>query len=82
LLSCREFVEFLEAYLAGELPAQVSARFDQHLAACPACIVYTQTYRATIRLARVAYEDDAPVSGVPEELVQAILRARDHSRPS
>jgi anti-sigma factor RsiW len=82
VLTCREFVEFLDAYLAGQLPPDVRARFDQHLAACPSCIVYTQTYRATIRLARQTFESDAPVAGVPEELVDAILRARDHSRAS
>ncbi len=79
-LTCREFVEFLDRYLCRELPAETSARFDAHLACCPTCSAYASTYRETVALARRAFEaDDAPVSGVPEELVLAILAA---SRPT
>jgi anti-sigma factor RsiW len=81
-LTCREFVQFLDDYLAGELEPETKARFERHLAACPSCTVYTETYRASIRLARQAFQSDTPVTGVPEALVEAILRARDYSRAS
>ncbi len=79
VLTCREFVEFLDDYLGGLLPEHVLARFYEHLSQCPTCVAYARTYQDTVRLARKALGDDSPVTGVPEELVRAILAARDHS---
>ena len=73
--SCREFVEFLGGYLAGELPPGQRARFDAHLARCPACVSYMRTYREAVRLGQAALGADPPAE-VPEELVRAILEAR------
>ncbi len=81
MLSCREFVEFLDDYLAGELSADVVARFDEHLALCPSCVSYTQSYRATRELARRSLRTDA-LCDVPDELIAAILAAKDPARPS
>jgi predicted anti-sigma-YlaC factor YlaD len=78
VLTCREFVEFLDDYLEGRLPEHVLAHFHEHLSACPSCVAYARTYQDTVRLAKKAIGDDAPVKGVPEELVQAILAARRH----
>lgn len=77
-MTCRELTDFLGAYLDGELAADVRRRFDEHLAACPECAAYLETYRETVKLAKTAFADpDAPTpASVPEELVQAILRAR------
>ena len=73
-LTCREFVDFLDRYLSGELPAEAVARFNEHLACCPSCVAYTKTYRETLALSRRAFAcNEAPVSGVPDELVRAIL---------
>ena len=80
MLTCREFVEFLDDYLGGALPEHVVAHFHEHLSACPSCVSYARTYQDTVRLAKKALGDDAPVSGVPEELVQAILAARGYSQ--
>jgi anti-sigma factor RsiW len=78
-LTCREFVEFLDRYLSRELPVETRARFEEHLAACPTCSAYASTYRETVALARRAFDcDEQPVSGVPEELVLAILAATKH----
>lgn len=80
MLTCREFVEFLDDYLGGLLPEHVVAHFHEHLSACPSCVAYARTYQDTVRLAKKALGDDAPVTGVPEELIQAILAARRYSR--
>jgi anti-sigma factor RsiW len=75
-LTCREFVDFLDRYLSGELPSETLARFDDHLSRCPACSAYASSYRTTVALSRRAFgRDDDPVAGVPEELVFAILAA-------
>lgn len=79
MLTCREFVEFLDDYLEGLLPEHVVAHFHEHLSQCPSCVAYARTYQDTVRLARKALGDDSPVTGVPEDLVHAIMAARDHS---
>ena len=78
-MTCRELVDFLLDYLAGDLPAAERARFEVHLGACPDCVAYLRAYRATVELGRAAFaEPDAPVPDeVPEALVQAILAARE-----
>jgi hypothetical protein len=57
--------------------------FNNHLAGCPPCVTYMQTYQESVRLGRGALlASDGPVpDDVPEELVQAILAARSRGRP-
>jgi len=81
-LTCREFVAFLADYLEGRLDEPQRARFDRHLAACPSCVSYTRSYRESVRLARCAFSllDERVPDEVPEDLVRAILDARDSER--
>jgi anti-sigma factor RsiW len=73
-MTCREVVEYLMAYLDGELPEAERLVFEEHLAECPDCVHYLETYRETVRLGRDACRgEDGPV---PEDLVRAILAAR------
>jgi anti-sigma factor RsiW len=80
VLTCEELTAFLDDYVAGEQPADVRARFEEHLAVCPPCVDYLAGYRAAISLGRQAYPS-ALAGGipddVPEELVKAIVAARD-----
>ncbi len=48
-ISCREVLDFLAAYLDGELVPGVRTDFERHLARCPACVGYLESYRETIR---------------------------------
>jgi len=75
-LTCRQIVDFLMDYLDGELPADASSTFEEHLAICPPCRVYLDTYEETIRLGREACADHDDPADAPEELIQAILAAR------
>ena len=77
-LTCREFVEFLDDYIAHDLAGDALASFEKHLSDCPPCVAYLETYRESIRMSRAALKgSDADVpQAVPEELVQAILDAR------
>ena len=78
-MNCREFTEFLHEYLFGNLPPEEHAEFDKHLAECPWCVAYLDSYQKTILLEKAAFSDlgerFAP-AGAPEELIQAILHAR------
>jgi anti-sigma factor RsiW len=81
-MNCREFTEFLHEYLLGNLPADQRTEFDKHLAECPWCVAYLDTYQKTIHLEQAAFsvpECDSLPAGLPDELVQAVLRARSRS---
>jgi anti-sigma factor RsiW len=78
-MNCREFTEFLHEYLFGNLSDEERAEFDKHLAECPWCVAYLDSYRKTIQLEQAAFsaiENAPPPDDAPEELIQAILRAR------
>jgi anti-sigma factor RsiW len=47
-MNCREFTEFLHDYLLGGLLAEVRAEFDRHLAECPWCVAYLDSYQKTM----------------------------------
>lgn len=75
-LTCQQLTDVIADYLAGGLPATACAEFDRHLAICPTCVVYLETYRLTIGMVRACAADaDAAPAEVPEELIQAILAA-------
>ena len=80
-MRCEEFVEFLWQYFEDDLDPRERETFDQHLARCPHCTRYLDSYRRTIALGKDALagaEPGAPVpSDVPEELIAAILAARN-----
>jgi anti-sigma factor RsiW len=77
-MTCREIVEFLMAYLSGELPAEQRTIFEEHLAECPACVNYLDNYRQTIQLSKMALCEppERLPQELPDDLVQAILAAR------
>ena len=79
-LSCRDFVEVIMAWLDGELEARSRELFDAHLAVCPDCVNYLDSYEKTVALGKCICDPDdpnAPVpDDVPEDLVRAVLAAR------
>ncbi len=75
MLTCREIIEFLDAYWSGELSSGERARFDEHLEACPSCVAYLAQYDRSVAAGRDAFGKDAGATA-PPELVEAILRAR------
>ena len=76
-MSCREFVEFLMAYLDDELAQRERQVFEGHIEDCPSCGDYLNSYRTTVRLGQeLCGSDDEVPAEVPEPLVEAILAAR------
>jgi anti-sigma factor RsiW len=76
MLTCREFIDFLMAYLSGELPAEQRAVFEAHLGECPACVSYLKSYQQTVRIEKLVCGCGDPVpADAPEELIRAILTA-------
>jgi anti-sigma factor RsiW len=77
-MNCREFVEFLWRYTEDDLAPAERVIFDDHLARCPHCVKYLQSYQETIRIGKAALtpsEGTVPAE-VPEDLIKAILASR------
>ena len=77
-MTCQELADFIIDYVEGNLPSDEHATFEKHLAMCPSCIAYIKSYRTTQRVLDdlgCAAKDEVPCE-VPEELIQAILKAR------
>jgi len=77
-MTCREVIDFLMDCLSGSLTETERATFDAHLALCPSCVAYIQTYRDSIQMGKAAFarEDEELPGEVPEELIRAILASR------
>lgn len=77
-MTCREMIEFLMDYLDGQLPEDQAAVFEKHLEMCPPCKAYLETYRKSVDLTSVCFDDDDQTpKDVPEALIRAILAARE-----
>jgi anti-sigma factor RsiW len=77
-VTCKELTDFLDAYVADELAADVRARFESHLVECDECVAYVDSYRMTVAMGKKACEPaDGPApDDVPEELVRLIVSSR------
>ena len=52
-LTCRELIlHYLDEYVDGTLSPDVIEEFERHLARCPSCVAYLNTYKRTRHLAR------------------------------
>ncbi len=77
-MTCLEVVDFMMAYLDGELAPDQLRIFEQHMAVCVECRAYLDNYKKTIALGKVALapsDEPAPAS-LPPDLIKAILAAR------
>ncbi len=57
---CSRVLALLVDYLEQRLPPAVHAELDTHLAACPHCVEYVNTYRSTVSLLHSLNESDLP----------------------
>jgi anti-sigma factor RsiW len=60
MLRCREIVDLLADYLAGELPPETATALETHLEGCPPCIAFVNTYRGTVNAARRIRDVEIP----------------------
>jgi anti-sigma factor (TIGR02949 family) len=68
MITCQQLIEALLAdYLDGTLRPDQMAELEEHLAACPPCVAYLNTYRKTRELVQ------QQAAEMPPEL-QAALR--------
>jgi anti-sigma factor RsiW len=74
VISCHQLVEFCLDYIDGALPSDDQAGFSRHLAQCPDCVTFFETYRKTPELSREALSAEIPPS--VRESVRTFLLSR------
>ena len=75
-MQCRDVIARAQEYLADELDEGARAAIAGHLQTCRSCRDYLATYRATIGLAREAFDAALdPPEEPPEALISSILAA-------
>jgi anti-sigma factor RsiW len=75
-MNCRQCAELLLEFLAGELDAGICEHIRQHLARCPPCEVYVQTYQITVHLTR-----QLPCAELPAEFAERLWRTLKECEP-
>jgi anti-sigma factor (TIGR02949 family) len=60
MLTCEAAIELLSEYLEAMLTAETLAELEAHLAACPPCVAYLNTFRRTRELAAAAGRVEMP----------------------
>ncbi len=76
-ITCRDVIETLMAYIDGELSPHDRAEIEKHLSICRSCVNYLESYRASVRAAAEAMRSHSPPTPMPDDLVRAILKARN-----
>ena len=79
MITCREFEDFVLKYLDDELSVRQRSIFEFHIRICRECREYLAAYKRSIELGQAASASpDGPIPPeVPEDLIKAILEARE-----
>ena len=78
LPTCREVLDFLGDYHAGELDPMRASAFERHLERCVSCRAYVASYERVVEMEKDAIAEPG-LCDPPDELVETILAIR---RPS
>ena len=57
---CHNLVSLLADFVERQLPSEVHAELEKHLAKCPQCVTQVKTYASTVSLLRTIKEEDLP----------------------
>lgn len=79
MITCREFEDFVLRYLDGELSKGEARVFEWHMRMCRECREYLAAYRRAVEIGQavISANDDKLPEDVPEDLITAILDARE-----
>ena len=81
-LTCRELIELLGEYRAGNLDAEASVTAEAHLMDCLECTQYLKSYEAAIRFSKqtLSTDNELVASDTIVEIVGSILSASRKSK--
>ena len=68
-VACADGVELLMDYLEGVLAAAEREAVEAHVAGCPRCVAFIESYRQTPRILRAA-----TAAELPEDLAESLHR--------
>jgi anti-sigma factor RsiW len=74
VISCQQLIEFCLDFMEGALPNEEQVGFRRHLAQCPDCVTFFETYQKTPEISRDALATQIPAS--VREAVRTFLRTR------
>jgi anti-sigma factor RsiW len=74
VIDCHQLIEFCLDYIDGALPDADQVGFRRHLAQCPDCVTFFETYRKTPEISREALSTKIPAS--VRESVRTFLQSR------
>jgi anti-sigma factor RsiW len=79
MITCKEFENFILDYLDGNLTVRQQTVFEWHMRICSECREYLAAYQRAMELGHaVLPSPDNPIpDDVPEDLIKAILEARN-----
>lgn len=60
MFRCRDMGRLLHDYVEGLIEPSVRQQLDEHLADCPGCIAFVNTYKQTISLSKDLRCEDIP----------------------
>lgn len=66
-LTCQDLISMLMGYLEATVDADTAELFERHLAVCPACVAYVNTYKRTRELTGRAERVE-----IPEDMKQRL----------
>lgn len=73
--SCRELVDLLCDFLEGDLEPEEGEELERHMADCPPCLAFLNTYQKTSELCCKLRAED-----IPPELKERLARFLEDSR--
>lgn len=78
MVTCEEADQFLDDYLAGELPGKQHLIFEWHIRMCSGCKDYLERYRRSISLCQQNFHGGPDDRGeeIPEQIVKGIIAAK------
>ena len=58
--TCRQMTDLVLGYLTGKLSPSVKRAFEEHLAVCPDCVNFLNTYKKTVAVTKSVQQTDLP----------------------
>ncbi|MEM6604025.1 MAG: hypothetical protein AAF621_08235 [Pseudomonadota bacterium] len=79
MLSCQTIDDFMDAYIAGDLPFFMSLSFKIHIMICSRCRIYMKQYIAALDAVKsnkdqLKLSDQNVSKDMPPELAELILK--------